>query len=448
MWLDAGPRKNHTSRHFDRSGVEKCPISPPSGSGQAPSARPAACTIISRNYLSHAKVLADSYLKQAPEGRFYLLVVDDMPEHVDLDLRVCKVSLADLEVENVFDLCFKYNVTELCTAVKPSFLRLVFDRFLEDQVIYFDPDILIFDQLRTLSAALDHADIVLTPHLLKPIPQDGRRPSEQDILIAGAYNLGFIALRQSDQVQSLLEWWEERLRDQCRIDPARGLMTDQRWVDLVPGLFPSTTLLRDDTYNVAYWNLHERAITRLLEQFFVNGRPLNFFHFSGFDPARPSVLSKHQDRTELIEGSALFDLFQLYAVLQYGSGYESFSKLGYGFSEFDNGIAVHPLLRQLYLDLEPRARAVRQPVQGRKSSVLPRLGNPSRRRMLEQVHLEHLPPAVRRGSRLPRRLRPRPRGLLELGQHPGRDRDGLRAEAGRPGGRRSLGNRPLRLPRA
>ena len=37
-----------------------------------------ACTIISGNYLSHARVLAESFLEHNPGGRFVTLVIDDV----------------------------------------------------------------------------------------------------------------------------------------------------------------------------------------------------------------------------------------------------------------------------------------------------------------------------------------------------------------------------------
>ena len=37
-----------------------------------------ACTIVARNYLAHARVLADSFLEHHPEGRVDVLVLDDV----------------------------------------------------------------------------------------------------------------------------------------------------------------------------------------------------------------------------------------------------------------------------------------------------------------------------------------------------------------------------------
>ena len=99
---------------------------------------------------------------------------------------------------------------------------MLMNRFDEKQVLYIDPDIMIARPMDELAAALDTSSIVLTPHLLRPQALDGQHPADQDILMAGAYNLGFIGLSKCTQTMDFLKWWEERLRDGCRIDPATG----------------------------------------------------------------------------------------------------------------------------------------------------------------------------------------------------------------------------------
>ena len=316
----------------------------------------AACTIISRNYLSQARVLAESYFRHEPKGRFYTLVVDGLPPGADAGPGVRVVGPADLGLPNLHEWCFKYDVVELNTAVKPAFLSMLLSRF-EEEVVYLDPDILVARPLQPVKEALAAADIVLTPHILSPLPLDGLHPSDQDILVSGAFNLGFVALRRSAQAEAMLKWWGERLEDHCRIDVAHGLFTDQRWVDLVPGFFPATAVLRDDTCNVAFWNLHEREVTRRGDEYLINGRPLTFFHFSGFNPAKRLTLSKHQDRVRVVPGTPLADLLDLYADLHAAAGHATTGTWEYGWSRFDNGARVSMAMRQLYLGLDRETRA-------------------------------------------------------------------------------------------
>ncbi|HEY7509899.1 MAG TPA: glycosyltransferase, partial [Vicinamibacteria bacterium] len=316
----------------------------------------AACTIIARNYLSYAAILAESYLRHEPGGRFYVLVVDGLPPKAALPEGVHLVAADELGLPAFHDMCFKYDVTELCTAVKPALLSLLLTRYAEPAVAYFDPDIVILRPLDELKEALRAADIVLIPHVLDPIPRDGKKPSEQDILIAGAYNLGFVAVRATPEAGRLLAWWGDRLEDGCRVDPAHGLFVDQRWMDLVPSLFPSTAVLRDPTYDVAYWNLHTRMPARGPSGFEVDGRPLAFFHFSGFDPRRPETLSRHQTRVTVEPGSALAELLEGYAARHERHGHAACSRWTYGYSRFSNGVSVGLVFRHLYLGLDETAR--------------------------------------------------------------------------------------------
>lgn len=316
----------------------------------------AAVTIISRNYLAQARTVAQTFLRHEPESRFYLLVVDGLPEGADLGVETTVIDLEELAIPNLYEMCFKYGVVEFSTAVKPYLLSLLLGEYGEEEILYFDPDLMIMRRLDELRRALAEGDIVLTPHITRPLPVDGKRPNEQDIMISGAYNLGFLALRRSPQSQEFLTWWEQRLEDGCRIDVPKGLFTDQKWIDLVPSLFPSTVILRDPTYNVAFWNLHERTITREGEGFLVNGRPASFFHLSGFHPDEPRKLSKHQDRIEVESGSGLADLLDLYADHLRGNGFADTADHEYGFERFDNGIRVHPILRQIYLNLSREQR--------------------------------------------------------------------------------------------
>jgi GT2 family glycosyltransferase len=320
---------------------------------------PAACTIVSRNYLSHARVLAASYLRQHPGARFYLLVVDGVPEGTEVEAGVRVLGPDDLALPYFYELCFAYDVSELCTAVKPGLLQVLLNRYGEEEVLYIDPDIMVMRPLEELRAPLAAASIVLTPAMLRPMPRDGKRPIDQDILIAGAYNLGFLGVRRSEQTQEFLRWWEQHLREGgAVVDVPKGLMTDQKWVDLVPSLFSETVILRDDTYNVAWWNLHHREVTRRGDEFLVNGRPLAFFHFSGFDPAKPRVFTKEcQNRVEVVEGTALAELIDLYVGEHRARGHGQSRGWEYGFARFDSGVPVNLPLRRLYLDLDEEARA-------------------------------------------------------------------------------------------
>ena len=308
------------------------------------------CTIIARNYVAFARVLAESFKAAHPDGNCSVLVIDDPTGFIDPAaepfelLTIDQIGLPDPERMAAW-----YDVMELSTAVKPWLLRTLLERPGYDSVVYLDPDIRIFKPLEEIERRLGSHDVVLTPHFDKPLPRDGRKPAEEDILIAGSYNLGFIGLRGGETAGELLDWWSERLETDCLNEPEAGRFVDQRWIDLAPGLWPGIDILRDPTYNIAYWNLP----TRDLEDdgsggYLVNAEPLRFFHFSGFDPRRPKELSKHQNRIRVDTHQALARICGEYADELLGHGYREAIDWPYGWNTLPNGVKLDREARRTY----------------------------------------------------------------------------------------------------
>jgi glycosyltransferase involved in cell wall biosynthesis len=348
--LDLAPGR----RSIHRSRIEPTITKPPRRSRGA-------CTIISRNYLAYARVLAESFAKHNPGIPFYVLLADRNDgtvndEHVPFEL----VELADVGVPDLDRFCFQYSVVELNTAVKPYFLsHLLVEKGLE-QLIYLDPDILVVGELDEVWELLEGHEIVLTPHLTAPV-DDGRKPSEVDILLSGTYNLGFLGLARSETSERLLAWWQDRLYDRCLVAHDEGLFTDQRWIDLVPGFFDRVHVLRDPGYNIAYWNFHSRTVEVRPRGILVNGSAARFFHFSGFDLHDPHTISRHQNRFRLDELGDLAQVFDRYRKLLLAAGHEACRRASYAFGTFDNGVAVPEIARSIYRRLGVESRRFGDP---------------------------------------------------------------------------------------
>jgi glycosyltransferase involved in cell wall biosynthesis len=252
-----------------------------------------ACTIVARNYLPHARVLTESFLKHHPDGHITVLVIDDEARAIEERSPGCQLlRLSDigLDPDEIGRLAAIYDVTELATAVKPLLLQTLLLQS-HDHVIYLDPDIKVYASLHeAVDLAQRHA-IVLTPHTIVPVPRDGRRVATEHILASGVFNLGFLALGQ--RTGDFLSWWWQQTRREALSDIGRMMFTDQRCMDLVPCFF-EPFVLKDPGFNVAYWNLHGRNLTWTEGGYTVDGSPLRFFHFSGFDLRHPYLLSKHQ----------------------------------------------------------------------------------------------------------------------------------------------------------
>jgi len=308
------------------------------------------CTIIARNYVAHARVLATSFREIHPEGTCSVLVIDDPSGFIDPAeepyelLTIDQIGLPDPE-----QMAASYDVMELSTAVKPWLLKTLLARPGVDTVMYLDPDIKIFAPLDEIVERAERHGVVLTPHFTAPLPRDGRKPSEEDILIAGSYNLGFIGLGAGQTATELLDWWAERLERHCLNEPEQGHFVDQRWIDLAPGLWPGIDVLRDTSFNIAYWNLATRKLSDDGEGgYLVDGRPLRFFHFSGFDPRRPTELSKHQNRIDVAADPTLTRICAEYAGELMAQGFEQAHAWPYGWNDLPGGLELDRAARKVF----------------------------------------------------------------------------------------------------
>ena len=317
------------------------------------SAGVAVVTIIAKNYLAHARVLMDSVRQSDPSFMRFVLLVDQPEGYFDPsneDFTV--ISSEDLAIPKTRWFHFKYSVLELSTAVKPYFLSWLFKSYDLTKIIYLDPDIRVFESLAVITSLLDTSQLVLTPHLTDVL-NDDRQPSELHILRCGVYNLGFIGLRKTAEVDKFLLWWQGHLYSQCVVDLSSGLFVDQRWVDMVPGAFSNVAILRDVGYNVAYWNLSHRILSHKDGRVSVNGQALYFFHFSGYNPSYPDVLSKHQDRVSLDDRTDVRVLCDRYRDELLLRGVVEASSWPYTHGRFENGCPI-PDVGRLLLNEAPR----------------------------------------------------------------------------------------------
>jgi len=277
----------------------------------------AAFTICTKSYLPRARALADTFLANTDGWEFFIGLVDAPlgPDEPALPAGVTVVPAGTLGLQALDEMALRYNVVELCTALKPTYFRKLFEDHPDIQRLhYLDPDIMVYGRLEVLDEGLSAAAIQLTPHHLSPIPLDGAFPNEPLALNHGVFNLGYLGLRRSASAFHLLEWWEERMRELCVIDLREGLFVDQLWFNLVPIYFPDTLVLRHPGANVAYWNLHERRLTEGSEVVFQGAsHPLLFFHFSGYSPRRPLELTRLPVRIGVLEQAALGGMLLYYA---------------------------------------------------------------------------------------------------------------------------------------
>lgn len=301
-------------------------------------------------------MVLESFERLHPGSRRFVCLVDRHPGvESELPPGVEVLYAEDLALPGGRRFLFKYRPMELCCALKPIAAREILLRRGVSALVYLDCDILILNPFwADLEEAWRRHAVLASPHLVALDP----RMSAEDCLRLhklSCYNTGFFAIHASAEGKAFLDWWCDKVARYSLEDLAGGLYCDQKWMELAACFSPDVRGLTDPGFNVAYWNLHERTLGRdAAGRWQVNGQPLRFFHFSGFDPAQLSVYKACD--TDLGHAMAL-----LYRDALAAAGQARWSTLPYGWGTFSNGEGIREMHRDLILAEHPEFRDVADP---------------------------------------------------------------------------------------
>ncbi len=302
------------------------------------------------NYVPKVRMLFESLRRHHPEFVLHLALADKVEPGIDLSAEPFDEihPIEELDIPNFRRWIFCHRIVELATAIKPFVLQKLLARDDCEAVLYMDPDTVAFSRLDDIVATLRERSIVLTPHLTLPEQSvEAVMDNEISCLKHGVYNLGFLGVKADDQGQEFAKWWGDRLYRFCRDDIPNGLFTDQRWIDLVPAFFDNVGILRSPRLNVATWNLRRRVLEgSVAEGLRVNGEPLGFYHFTGFDSgAHKAMADKNAQGNATVEA-----LVQWYLDATNNLAEDPLAKVRWAYGTFSDGTPVQAAQRIVYRD--------------------------------------------------------------------------------------------------
>ncbi len=314
-------------------------------------------TTVTKSYIPLARVLMQSVEEMHPDARRVVVQVDGDPAAVG-DAEILRPADLIADPRELAVLTGLYNPLEFSTALKPQLL--IHELASADQVIFLDPDMRLFQPCeRALEELQTGAGTLLTPHQLTPPRFLHNRGLYEWISKAmGAYNTAFVgATRES---LPFLEWWDSRLRRDCVADTRKQHWVDQKIMDLAPSYF-DLDLLRDPAYNVAWWNLEERPLSRGEGTWMVGDTPLVLMHYSGVRPANPKNSEGnlpylvHSEKNAVVDHpdqmAAIRELEKEYITDLMAAGYADFSTIPYGFDLTPGGRHLRARDRRRYREL-------------------------------------------------------------------------------------------------
>lgn len=298
-------------------------------------------TSICANYLHKARTLAKSVKENMPDATFVVCLTEReiLPEfeYSYFD----SIVLSKDAWEGNFDrFIFKHAIVEASTAVKGQFFRYLYKTYpQEQQFIYLDPDIFVYSDFSELRELLDTRPIVLCPHLLQP----GNIDMELSSTAHGVYNLGFLAVNRSEEAQKFITWWADRLYLFCYDDIAKGIFTDQKWIDLAPCFF-DVEIFKHRGYDFAPWSLLDCEMSEDKGNYYVKGDPLRFIHFSGYGDSAQKCM-----RDWLPDGDHPFKrLYADYSIIHDANNSDYISKTPWSYSCYTSGDKVDDKIRIAY----------------------------------------------------------------------------------------------------
>ena len=237
--------------------------------------RVAVATISTANYWPYTAILLESLARVCPEWEVYVLALNELPKS-DLTARARVIRAEDVWGADT-DMCrARMNLFEWACASKPRLLQFLLDNSGASLAVYADSDMEFFTPPDSICAAT--GSIILTPNV-SAIKECESAAWERSHLPYGTFNGGFLAVRNTAEGRSFLNWWDERITRYCCTEPWLDIFSDQRWLDLVPGLFPGVVIDRSPSLNVATWNVRGRELRAAGGQYWVGDAPLSFFHY-------------------------------------------------------------------------------------------------------------------------------------------------------------------------
>jgi len=303
-------------------------------------------TSAAMNYLPKVRALCRSIKQFHPEAVVHLALADLKPEGFpgpgepfDSVLPIDALDIPDWRGWS-----FMHDVVELSTAIKPFALAKLLDEPGCEKVLYFDPDMVLFSRVDDLIEGLATSNVAITPHQNKPeTTLDAVMDNEVTSLRMGVFNLGFIGVANTDEGRRFTGWWADRVYYFCRGDVRLGIFTDQKWINFAPVFFDGVWIVKSSRHNVATWNLTTRRFTgSRAEGYRVDGEPLGFYHFTGFDSGAHRVMAMKN----ATGNRAVQELIEWYEhETQAGSKGPKWA-----FSTFDDGTPIRTQHRLIYRD--------------------------------------------------------------------------------------------------
>lgn len=303
------------------------------------------CTIVMRRQLAYARVLVDSFQQNHPGCGFSILVLDRTDNTEDSErngVELLGLTDIDLPEGEAQRLPMIYDPAELAEAVKPFLLKHS-AAVGADIAVFFAPEIKVFAPLANLAERARQQPVHFSEDaaIMGAPASSGRTPD-------------LIAVRAEDD--GFLSEWIRHLDYASPTNDDEGPAT--AWFKATASF--NDSVLNGSACNVGYWNTAGRQFAWTGTHYEIDGKPLRFFNFKGYEPHKPHLLSRHQGDEPAIllsEHPAVARLCDEYRDQLLAAGYVKPEIDTSPFERLPSGLKIDLLMTRIYREALEQFRA-------------------------------------------------------------------------------------------
>ncbi len=308
--------------------------------------------VVTKSHLTQALAVSHSLRAAGNPETLHVLVVDaekielgPVPDGMEYH------GLGEFSGEFPEKMLYYFDAFELCNAMRPFLMQKLLQKGAE-AVIYLDSDIFVVGSFEPVWETLRTYPIVQTPHVLCPPAMHLGYIDEISIVDQGILNSGFSAWKNHPASLQALDWMKQRFPRYVFMRRTQGMWGDQKLMPFIANYFPEAVLIsRDPALNVAFWNAQERQVVVEPKNYAIKGRPVVFFHMSGYRLEFPGKICSYfseKANDEILRLAPWFGrVIRDYGALLKKCGADpNATKKDYKYGYY-RGIKLNPLLRSL-----------------------------------------------------------------------------------------------------
>jgi hypothetical protein len=253
------------------------------------------CTHFNYNYISFAKSLAGSLELHYPEGKIFMICMDndsyiEMKKFNLKNIIVINHELVENFITNLKIAKSNRSEVEYFFTFSPAICFYVLKNFdFVKQITYLDSDLYFFSSPLPIFNEINNSSIAIIEHRYNFL--------SKRYLKYGKYNVGWVTFKNDFEGLSCLYEWLENCIDWCYQRLENNKYADQKYLDFWPNKYLNLCIINNIGANLAPWNISNYKILLINNQLYINNDKLIFYHFSGI-----KQVSKNKYYTGLSNG--------------------------------------------------------------------------------------------------------------------------------------------------